>query len=197
MTSAIVVVAHPDDETLWMGGTILQNKDWNWTVLSLCRRSDSDRMPKFLKVCSLYNAKPIILDCDDEELKPLELNSVISEIKKALPAFDYDYVFTHGENGEYGHIRHLEVHRALKKMVEEGNLKAKNFFFFNYEKGVNEPYPDLVVPLPISKSDFIVSLTEDELNLKRKIIKDMYGYPNEKGFELMVCKNKMETFKKF
>ena len=38
---ALVIVAHPDDETIWMGGTILKNKNWKWTILSLCRASDT------------------------------------------------------------------------------------------------------------------------------------------------------------
>ena len=35
-----VVVAHPDDETLWAGGTILSHPAWNWYILSLCRISE-------------------------------------------------------------------------------------------------------------------------------------------------------------
>ena len=44
---AVVIVAHPDDETIWMGGFILDNPDYNWTILSLCRASDTDCAPKF------------------------------------------------------------------------------------------------------------------------------------------------------
>ena len=59
MKKASIVVAHPDDETIWMGGTILKNKYWDWTIISLCRKNDPDRMPKFKKVCAYYGAKAI------------------------------------------------------------------------------------------------------------------------------------------
>ena len=41
--NAVVIVAHPDDETLWAGGTILMHPETHWTILTLCRTSDPDR----------------------------------------------------------------------------------------------------------------------------------------------------------
>jgi hypothetical protein len=38
--NAAVIVAHPDDETLWAGGMILTHPGYNWFVASLCRKSD-------------------------------------------------------------------------------------------------------------------------------------------------------------
>lgn len=34
---AAIIVAHPDDETIWSGGLILKKPEWQWTVLSPCR----------------------------------------------------------------------------------------------------------------------------------------------------------------
>jgi LmbE family N-acetylglucosaminyl deacetylase len=192
-SDALVIVAHPDDETIWMGGTILRNKDWKWTILSLTRSKDSDRMPKFERVCQIYNAKAIISDLDDELLQPLDINEVISKIKNSLPQKKYDFVFTHGKNGEYGHIRHIETHDAVEQMAKSGELIANEVFFFNYKKGENVPYPELKAPEPIISSDFVLDLNEQEFELKKEIIKNVYGYPNEKGFELMSC-NKKESF---
>jgi len=192
-SDALVIVAHPDDETIWMGGTIIRNKDWNWTIFSLCRAKDSDRKPKFEKVCGIYNATMIISDLDDENLQPLNIDEVINMIKISLPKKNYDFLFTHGKNGEYGHIRHIEIHDAVKQMAGNGELNAKEIFFFNYKKGENVPYPQLKAPEPISSSDFVLNLDEPELELKKKIIREIYGYPNENGFELMSC-NKKESF---
>ena len=158
--SALCIVAHPDDETIWMGGTILKNSDWSWTILSLCRKNDTDRAPKFAKVCKKYNSLGIIADLDDEQLNPLQTRSVVEKIKEYLPDQKYDFIFTHGQNGEYGHVRHKETHRAVKWMIENNFLSCKKLFYFDYVDG-KESAPhcsSLKIPVPNSKSNLVVSL---------------------------------------
>jgi len=195
---SLVIVAHPDDESIWMGGTILRYKDIKWTVLSLCRSEDKDRAPKFHKVCNILQAKGIISNLDDEILEPLENKIITKKILSILPKKEYDFIYTHGENGEYGHIRHIEIHKAVVQMMKNREIICQKLFFFNYKTGKNVPFPNLIPPKPIENpdSDLIINLTEEELEKKRHIVKEVYGYPSEKGFELMSC-NKIETFKEF
>lgn len=40
---ALVVVAHPDDEIIFLGGYMLKNPEWNWTVVSVTHSLDSVR----------------------------------------------------------------------------------------------------------------------------------------------------------
>jgi len=181
---ALCIVAHPDDETIWMGGTIMKNKDFNWTIISLCRKNDPDRAPKFKKVCNFYKAKSIISDLEDEKLKPFSAFQI--KIKSLLPKFNYDFIFTHGENGEYGHLRHKEIHKAVKNMIKNKELRTKQAYYFSYEtKNSSIPYPK-------TPSDLISNLNEKEYKDKIDLITKFYGFKKD-SFETLSC-NKIETF---
>ena len=175
---ALAIIAHPDDETIWMGNQILKNKKLNWTIFSLCRASDKDRAPKFLKACNYYNAKPIIADLEDTKLLPLNIAYIIDLIEKNIKEKEFDVIYTHGENGEYGHIRHKEAHQAVKKMIEDRILKAKKTFYFNYEKRNNDC-------IAIKNKNYH-KLNKNELKEKKKIIMEIYCF--QKGsFEERSC----------
>ncbi|MCK5320415.1 PIG-L family deacetylase, partial [Candidatus Parcubacteria bacterium] len=167
----LVVIAHPDDETIWMGGTIARNKKIDWTIFSLCRASDRDRAPKFKRVCEYCGAKSIIADLDDNG--KLNLEEAKQEAKKIILkkiGFNkFDYIFTHGANGEYGHERHIAVHLAINELIKEKKIKPKTVFYFNYVKN-KKNYLE-------SDSDSIINkLSEKELLEKKRIVAEMYGY---------------------
>ena len=193
-TRALCIVAHPDDETIWMGGTILKHKDWDWTILSLCRKDDVDRCPKFKEACERYGARAIISDLDDEMLKPLAISYVVDKIKNNLPRKNYDYIFTHGENGEYGHLRHVEIHKAVKSLIKTGELKCNKFYCFDYVSGrIMSPH-DFKIKIPVAKknSDWFVKLSKSTRQAKYELVSKIYGF--EDGiFETLSC-NGEEAF---
>ena len=180
-TRALCIVAHPDDETIWMGGTIMKNRSWKWTILSLCRRDDTDRMPKFRKVCAFYDADAIISNLDDYKLKPLKIKDIEDKIKSELSNIEYDYIYTHGENGEYGHLRHREIHKAVKSLVRKKELKCEKLFFFSYDIKEDNRIPEIV------EGDFKVELNKQELRTKQKLVTQYYGFKDDSFEALSSC----------
>ena len=190
---ALIVVAHPDDETIWAGGTILRHPDWDWTVFSLSRSDDPDRAPRFRAAVSELGAMGLMSDLDDSpvltELSP-GLREIKSRILNMLPERDYDFVLTHGEHGEYTlHERHEQVHRAVRDLVARGSL-AGRLVFFAYNDGMRS-HP----PRPADDADLLIELTEEQFDLKRRVVSRIYGF-DEGSFEYSAC-GRFEGFKAF
>lgn len=189
----LVIVSHPDDETIWMGGTLIRNRKlWNTTIICLCRKNDSDRAPKFLRVCKKYKAKGIMYDIDDEILDSLETE----KIKKILGKYSsqkYDYVFTHGKNGEYSHIRHIGTNKVVTEMILSKKIKCKKVFYFSYiktpAKGTDTGFDCYIN----HDADKFISLKKNEFLEKKEIIHEIYGF-FKGGFEERNCREN-ESFK--
>lgn len=171
--TAAVIVAHPDDETLWCGGLILSYPQIEWLILTLCRKSDADRAPKFLRVAGLYSAKGIMTDLDDgPEQRPLEQADIQQTILNALPRKDFDLILTHGPKGEYTrHLRHEETSEAVLALWKAGRLKTEQLLMFAYEDG-NGQYP----PRPVENANIAVKLAKNVFKTKKDIIINSYGF---------------------
>ena len=82
-SNCAIIVAHPDDETLWAGGLMLLHPQTRWTVITLCRKGDPDRAVKFQRVMEHLGAKGIMGDLDDgPEQKPLAEKEIRKTIQK-------------------------------------------------------------------------------------------------------------------
>ncbi len=190
--NVLVIVAHPDDEIIWIGGTLIRHqKNWDITIISLCRINDRDRAPKFKKVCKMLGAKCFLSNLEDKKLMPIDKQKIKKRILK-LADKNYDYIFTHGKNGEYGHIRHKEIHVAVKEILRDNLIKSKKVFFFSYKKRKNNYQGYAVCNSNASK---FIKLNHYERLTKKHLIKDIYGYLNG-GFEEK-SSGKKESFVEF
>jgi LmbE family N-acetylglucosaminyl deacetylase len=187
--TALVVVAHPDDETLWSGGTILSYPKINWTILTLCRKSDPDRAPKFSKVAKQLGAKGFMADLDDgPDQKPLKQTDIQKTILSALSEKSFDIILTHNLKGEYTrHLRHEETSQAVLALWKESKLKAKQLLFFAYEDGGGK-----YTPRSVENADIVIKLTKSVWQKKKDIIISSYGFSPD-SFEARAV-SKIETF---
>lgn len=187
-----VIVAHPDDETLWCGGELLKHPYDSWFIASLCRKNDLDRAPKFKKVLRTYHANGTMGDLNDEpEQLPFPPETVEASILSSLPERNYDLIITHSPFGEYTrHLRHEEVGKAVIKLWKEGKITTKALWLFAYEDG-NKTY----FPRAIEDADFCKKLPLKVWLEKYRIITEIYGF-QKSGFEAKTTPEK-EAFWEF
>jgi LmbE family N-acetylglucosaminyl deacetylase len=168
-----IIVAHPDDETLWAGGTILNHPDWNCFILSLCRASDTNRAPRFYNALKILRADGIMADLDDgPQQKPLDTTIVADTILEWLPPSAYDLIITHNPNGEYTrHLRHEEVSKAVIRLWSSEKISAKELWTFAYEDGEKK-----YLPKPIEKAAIYQKLSQPVWEKKYNLITETYGF---------------------
>lgn len=168
-----VIVAHPDDETLWTGGTLLTHPSWKCFVACLCRGDDKDRAPKFVKALKILNAEGAMGEIDDSpEQIPLDEKIFEETILKLLPCRHFDLIITHDTKGEYTrHLRHEETSRSVMHLWRTGQITADELWTFAYEDGHKKYYPKAIEKAPLFNL-----LSKDIMLEKYRIITEIYGF---------------------
>ena len=177
--SVAVIVAHPDDETIWAGGAILSHPQWQFYIATLCRMSDADRAPRFYRAVHGYGATGRMAGLDDGPGQtPLDPAEVEGTILHLLPALHFDLVITHSPFGEYTrHARHEECGRAVISLWQSQQLFTSELWMFAYEDNGKRH-----LPRAIENASIYEVLRPDVWRKKYRIITDTYGFPPD-GFE--------------
>jgi LmbE family N-acetylglucosaminyl deacetylase len=161
--NALVLVAHPDDETLFCGGTMLTYPSWNWTIICVTMKLKTQRPKEFAKAISLYrdSGVNIMSSCTlgqkdvNRELNTEEYTAIKSLVKQS--AGKPDIVFTHNSAGDYGHAYHKELNKIAGKLFT-------NIWEFICPGAVP------VIPQPFRSRNNVVPLSEDILDKKRTFL---------------------------
>lgn len=168
-----MLVAHPDDETLWAGGTLLEQRGWSPFVVSACRGSDPDRAPKFARVLESLQARGNMADLDDgPEQTELPDEAVEQALLGALETRTFERILTHSPLGEYTrHRRHEEVARAVLRLWERGTLQARELWLFAYDDEQRQH-----LPRAIAGADIVRDLPDAVWERKRALVVEGYGF---------------------
>lgn len=130
----LLVVAHPDDETLWFFQSIQKLKAYNEIlVFCLTYAAASKRGEELSKTAEKLDFKVIFGHCEDTGidhfLKPNELRQAFTKI---LSKHTFDLVITHPPHGgEKPHPHHIQLHFMAKELCQFYNIQ---FGFFSEQK---------------------------------------------------------------
>jgi len=121
----LVIVAHPDDESIWVGEIL---GPLCTVILVTCE--NETRFNEFKQIMDKTGVKNWqILNFPDSkdhrgETSLWKIKDLIPKVRKVMKSFpDLENIYTHNANGEYGHPDHKSVHQAVTAAyAQEYNL---------------------------------------------------------------------------
>lgn len=167
----VVFVAHPDDELIFFGNTLI-NED-GWLVVCMTNGGNRTRRNEFINVMKRLNIDYKILnykDGMDVLWNEKKLNKSIYKILNLKEK--WDKVVTHNSQGEYGHIQHKQLNRIVRKCYKSGDINV-----FVYKDKLINSCNELS---PISKNQKIEIAYEYYLS-QIGVINNLIDYFNYEG----------------
>lgn len=138
---SLMIVAHPDDETLWGSEELLKNK---YLVVCITCGTNKKREKEIEAALKISKDRLIVLDKPDKvrgkrsDWKHYK-KQIEYELKYVIKKKKWNTIVTHNPEGEYGHIHHKITNNIVTKVYnKEKNGKLKYFGKYYSKKRINE-----------------------------------------------------------
>jgi hypothetical protein len=205
----LIVVAHPDDETLWFFQSIQNLKENNdIQILCVTYTATSKRGTELQSVAERYGLKILFGDCEDTGMNSLlDEDDVQQAFIKVFSKFKFDLVITHPPHGgEKAHPHHIQMFLITKKFSVFHNC---NFGFFSEQKILDRSQYQNHYLMKFKKKKYIFARLRRAIDLIKKdenkvsffltMLFDIWiNFNWYKGYEVEVdIKGKQQALKNF
>ena len=161
----VMIVTHPDDESLWGGAHLLHEK---YLVVCMTNAYHATRHSNFNSVMQRLNQKSIILNYPDVkkynkngktdfDLYSTSEAGMRKDIRTILSYKKWKKVVTHNPFGEYGKFHHQRVSAYVSSEFERLKMKDTEFYYFG-------KYYDSWMSIPGEK------IPQEDLDKKNELI---------------------------
>lgn len=130
----IMIVAHPDDESIFGGLHLLKHK---YFIVVVTNGNNPIRKAEFQHMLKVTRNDGVILSYPDKtngkrDNWKTSYSNIYQTLESYLTKVHYDKIVTHNKTGEYGHIHHKMVHRLVTDICEHHQLTHNLYYFGKY-----------------------------------------------------------------
>ena len=144
--SCLMIVAHPDDETLW-GGAHLNDDDY--LVVCITNSSNKIRAEEFKNAMNLSDDQFLMLNYPDKVMFRRDdwknvYNQIEDDIEKIISLKKWKLVVTHNPDGEYGHAHHIMTNNIVTSVYNKKEREYPMYYFGKYYKASQKEMIDML-----------------------------------------------------
>lgn len=145
----LMIVAHPDDETLWGGGHLL---DGGWYVVCLTNGYNKQRSQELNDALAISKSQYIILNYPDlnqngkKDDWKMVTKGIKKDIEKLIHYKSWDKIVSHNPDGEYGHIHHKKTNVIVKQISKQTGVFDKLYYFGRFYSKDGKFYNKPILP---------------------------------------------------
>lgn len=126
----LMIVAHPDDETIWGGSHLIED---DYYVVCITCGSSKTRANEFINAMKFSGDNYQMLGYPDVVNKYIDrwdsnYSNILLDLKRIINSENWMSVVTHNPNGEYGHPHHKKTSEIVTSLVS----KEKLYYFGKY-----------------------------------------------------------------
>ena len=127
----VMIVAHPDDESLWGGANLMKE---NYFVVCLTNGYNIKRANDFRTILKFTKNGGIILNYPDTQdyIRDDWIyvgKGILNDLSIILNYTNWKKIVTHGPEGTTGHFHHKKIHQFVLETVKKFN-KLNNLYYF-------------------------------------------------------------------
>ena len=158
----LMIVAHPDDETIWGGGHL---KEGGYLVVCITNGKNKERKREFLDAVEMSGNTALILGYPDklfgerDDWEKVD-SKITDDIGFIMSYKAWDLIVTHNPDGEYGHIHHKMTSEIVTKVYDRLKPQTALYYFGQYHKAAEMP----------AQSDDFSPISEEQQDFKDRIL---------------------------
>lgn len=116
MSHKLMVVAHPNDESMF-AGLRLATQPNQWKVVCVTNGNNWVRRKEFENAMKLCDAEYEIWSYPDNQHESINDCSLENDLRRVVYEKYWERILTHNNSGEEGHLHHKQINRIMKSIV--------------------------------------------------------------------------------